>query len=200
MSIIDAAQKQQSVALPPPQTTVAMTLMQALRQRRSTREFDTRPLPRELFSTLLWAAFGINRPDGGGRTAPSAHNWQEITVYAALADGLFRYDAAKHALQPVASVDLRAFTGMQEFAAHAPLDLVYVADFSRMSEAGADERSFLAAADTGFIAQNVYLFCAAAGLASVVRGLVDRKKLAAAMGLGLHERIMLAQTVGFPGA
>ena len=114
-----------------------------------------------------------------------------------LAAGLFRYDAAGHALQPVAAADLRSFTGMQDFVGHAPLNLVYVADSSRMSDAGADERVFLAAADTGVIVQNAYLFCAATGLATVVRGLVDRKTLAATMGLGMHERIMLAQTVGF---
>ncbi len=200
MPIVSAVQNSQSIALPPPQTGPAATLMQALKQRRSTREFAPKPLPRDTLSTLLWAAFGINRPDSGGRTAPSARNWQEISVYAALADGLFRYDAAGHALQPVASADLRALTGMQDFVGHAPLNLVYVADFSRMSEAGADEREFLAAVDAGVIAQNVYLFCAATGLATVVRGLVDRKKLAAAMGLALHERILLAQTVGFPVA
>ena len=200
MSIVTAVQHSQSIALPPPQTGPAATLMRALKLRRSTREFAPKPLPREMLSTLLWVAFGINRPDSSGRTAPSARNWQEISVYAALADGLFRYDAAGHSLQPVAAGDLRTLTGMQDFVGHAPLNLVYVADFSRMSDAGAEERAFLAAADTGVIAQNVYLFCAAAGLATVVRGLVDRKKLSAAMGLGMHERIMLAQTVGFPAA
>lgn len=197
MPIITAMREQQSIALPPPQTEHEATLMQALKHRRSVREFAPKPLPREILSTLLWVAFGINRPGGPGRTAPSAHDWQEIGVYAALADGMYRYDAAGHALHPCASGDLRSLTGVQDFVGHAPLNLVYVADFSRMSDAGTEERVFLAAADTGVIAQNVYLFCAAAGLATVVRGLVDRKKLAAAMGLGLHERIMLAQTVGF---
>jgi SagB-type dehydrogenase family enzyme len=198
MSTSTAIPKPQSIALPPPQTEHAMTLMQALKHRRSAREFAPKPLPRETLSTLLWAAFGINRPADAGRTAPSAHNWQEIGVYAALADGIYRYDAAGHGLQLAASGDLRSLTGVQDFVGQAPLDLVYVADFSRMSDAGAEERAFFAAADTGFIAQNVYLFCAGAGLATVVRGLVDRKRLAAAMGLGMHERIMLAQTVGFP--
>lgn len=200
MPAITATPKQQSIALPPPQTEHATTLMQALKHRRSDREFAPKPLPRETLSTLLWAAFGINRQADAGRTAPSAHNWQEIGVYAALADGIYRYDAAGHALQLAASGDLRSLTGVQDFVGQAPLDLVYVADFSRMSDAGAEERAFFAAADTGFIAQNVYLFCAAAGLATVVRGLVDRKKLAAAMGLGMHERIILAQTVGFPAS
>ena len=200
MSIITAIQPANAMVLPQPQMEQAATLMQSLQRRRSTREFSRRPLPNDTLSTLLWAAFGINRHDSGGRTAPSAHNWQEICVYAVLASGIYRYEAARHLLQPVATGDLRELTGMQEFVAHAPLNLVYVVDFSRMSEAAADERVFLAAADTGVIAQNVYLYCAAAGLATVVRGLVDRKKLAAAMNLGLHERITLAQTVGFPVA
>ncbi|MEO8007690.1 MAG: SagB/ThcOx family dehydrogenase [Betaproteobacteria bacterium] len=200
MPITTAVQNPQSIPLPPPQTGQATTLMQALKHRRSTREFAPKPLPRDTLSTLLWAAFGINRPDSGGRTAPSAHNWQEIFVYAALADGLFRYDATGHSLQPVTAADLRALTGMQDFVSGAPLNLVYVADFSRTGETGAEEREFLAAADAGFIAQNVYLFCAATGLATVVRGFVDRKKLAAALGLGMHERIILAQTVGFPAS
>ena len=142
MSVITATQKQQSIALPPPQTEHAMTLMQALKHRRSAREFAPKPLPRETLSTLLWAAFGINRPADAGRTAPSAHNWQEIGVYAALADGIYRYDAAGHALQLAASGDLRSLTGVQDFVGQAPLDLVYVADFSRMSDAGAEERTF----------------------------------------------------------
>jgi SagB-type dehydrogenase family enzyme len=200
MPIVTADPKHASIILPPPETAGKMTLMQALMQRRSVREFDARALPIELLSTLLWAAFGVNRPDAGGRTAPSAHNWQEVGVYAALADGLYRYEPAAHALHRIVAGDLRALTGVQDFVGTAPLNLVYAADFSRMDDTGAEERAFLAAADSGFIAQNVYLFCAAAGLAAVVRGLIDRRRLAAAMGLGVQERILLAQTVGFPAA
>jgi SagB-type dehydrogenase family enzyme len=199
MSIIAAARRQQSsIVLGAPQTEDAATLMQALKQRKSTREFSPKPLPSETLSTLLWVAFGINRPQSSGRTAPSAHNWQEIAVYAAFGEGLYRYDAGAHVLESTADGDLRALTGMQDFVGQAPLNLVYVADFSRMSGADAEQRTFFAAADAAFIAQNVYLFCAASGLATVVRGLIDRKKLAAAMGLGVNERIVLAQTVGFP--
>jgi nitroreductase len=193
-----ANRKLPSIGLPAPQTDNAVSLMQALKHRRSTRQFSAMPLPGETLSTLLWAAFGINRPQSSGRTAPSAHNWQEIAVYAALGEGLYRYDAGAHALEPAADGDLRALTGVQDFVGQAPLDLVYVADFSRMSGASPEERTFFAAADAAFIAQNVYLFCASAGLVTVVRGLIDRKKLAAAMGLGVNERIVLAQTVGFP--
>jgi nitroreductase len=166
--------------------------------RRSTRAFSPRPLPQELLSTLLWAAFGINRSASGGRTAPSAHNWQEIDVYAALPDALYRYDARAHALNLSVSGDLRPLTGVQDFVGAAPLNLVYVADFSRMKDASETDRTFFAATDAAVIAQNVYLFCAAMDLAVVVRGLVDRKKLAPAMGLRRDQRIVLAQSVGFP--
>jgi SagB-type dehydrogenase family enzyme len=198
MSPAALAQGATEVALPPPQAAVPATLLEALRTRRSTREFASRELPRELLSTLLWCAFGINRPGSGGRTAPSAHNWQEIEVFAALRDGAYRYDARRHALQPVAAGDLRAATGLQDFVGSAPLNLVYVADFAKMGDASAEDRTFYAAADAGFVAQNVYLYCAAAGLACVVRGLVDRRKLAPLLKLTIDQRIVLAQTVGYP--
>ncbi len=185
------------IALPPPDTTGAMPLMQALRLRRSSREFLPRPLSNQVLSTLLWSAFGINRPETGGRTAPSAHNWQEIEVFAALPEGAYRYEPRSHALKLAVAKDLRAATGMQDFVATAPLNLVYVADFAKMVDASAEDRTFFAAAGAGGIAQNVYLYCASAGLGCVVRGLVDRRKLAPALQLRVDERIVLAQTVGY---
>jgi len=186
-----------AIVLPPPQTTGTVSLLQALRSRRSLREFSSRPLPLDVLSTLLWSGFGVNRPDSGGRTAPSAHNWQEIEVFAALPDGAYRYDARDHALRLVVAGDLRAATGVQDFVANAPLNLVYVADFGKMVDANAEDRTFYASADAGFVAQNVYLYCAAAGLACVVRGLVDRRRLAPALQLHIDQRIVLAQTVGY---
>lgn len=197
MSTSAIAQAERSLALPPPQATGTATLMHALRSRRSTREFASKPLPRAVLSTLLWSGFGVNRPASGGRTAPSAHNWQEIDVYAVLPEGAYRYDARDHALRLVVAADLRAATGVQDFVGTAPLNLVYVADFARMPDAGAEDRTFFASADAGFIAQNVYLYCATAGLACVVRGLVDRRKLAPLLELRVDQRIVLAQTVGF---
>jgi SagB-type dehydrogenase family enzyme len=154
----------------------------------------------EQLATLLWAGFGINRRDSGGRTAPSAHNWQEMDVYACVEQGCFRYDAREHRLARVKADDLRAATGRQDFVATAPLNLVYVADFARMAEASDEERTFFAGADAGCIAQNVYLCCAALGLVTVVRGLIDRARLAAALGLRPTQRIALAQSVGWPAA
>ena len=196
MSTTTLAQESRAIVLPQPQTAGGGDLLRALSARRSTRAFSPRPLPPPLLSTLLWAAFGINRAATGGRTAPSAHGWQEIDVYAALPDALYRYDASAHALLPAAAGDLRALTGTQDYVGSAPLNLVYVADFARMPQASEQDREFFAATDAAVIAQNVYLYCAAMNLAVVVRGLVDRKQLAPAMGLRLEQRIVLAQSVG----
>lgn len=183
--------------LPPSETMGGMPLMQALKERHSSREFADRPLPPQLLSNLLWAAAGVNRPDSGKRTAPSARDWREIDIYIATAEGAFVYDPNAHALRPVVARDLRALTGTQDFVGAAPLNLVYVADQRRMPEATVEDRNRNAAADTGFIAQNVYLYCASAGLATVVRGSVDRAALAGALGLAPMQRIILAQTVGY---
>jgi SagB-type dehydrogenase family enzyme len=187
-----------TMKLPLPQTTGGKPLLQAMQERRSAREFAAKPLTPQLLSNLLWAAAGVNRPESGHRTAPSARDWREIDIYVATADGAFVFDPNAHALRRVLARDVRALTGQQDFVATAPLNLVYVADLSRMAEADDVDRNRYAAADTGFIAQNVYLFCASAGLNTVVRGLVDRDALAAALGLRPHQQIVLAQTVGYP--
>ena len=162
------------------------------------REFGTQPLPQQVLSNLLWAANGVNRADSGKRTAPSARDWREIDVYVATAEGVYRYNPATHTLKRVAAGDIRRLTGVQDFVATAPVNLVYVADLNRMSDAGAEQKALYSATDTGFIAQNVYLFCTSAGLATVVRGSIDRAALGAAMGLGSHQQIILAQSVGYP--
>jgi SagB-type dehydrogenase family enzyme len=193
-----AAQETGAIWLPSPDTAGGMPLMQALKARHSTREFGSKPLPLQALSNLLWAAAGVNRPSSGARTAPSAHDWREIDVYAVTADGAYRYDPLSHSLMRVATGDLRHLTGIQDFVATVPVNLVYVADLDRMSGAGAEDKAFYSAADAGFIAENVYLYCASAGLAVVVRGLVDREALGAALGLAKHQRIILAQSVGYP--
>lgn len=192
------AQEAGTINLPPPETAAGMPLMQALKARHSTREFASKSLPPQVLSNLLWAASGVNRPESGQRTAPSAHDWREIDVYVATAEGAYRYDPPTHTLQRVVAGDIRKLTGVQDFVARAPLNLVYVADLERMSGASAEDKAFYSATDTGFIAQNVYLYCASAGLAVVVRGLVEREALGAALGLGKHQRIILSQSVGYP--
>jgi len=193
---IAPAGEMKPIELPDPQTKGGMPLMEALQIRKSTRDFSEEELPTQVLSNLLWAAFGVNRPESGKHTAPSARNWQEIDVYVALENGLFLYDAVSHSLNPVLPEDLRAQTGMQDFVGRAPVNLVYVADYTRMGDASDDQKRMYAAADAGFIAQNVYLFCASEGLGTVVRGALDREALAKAMKLGPEQHVTFAQTVG----
>lgn len=196
---LTSGQELEAVQLLEPQMDAGRPLMQVLKDRSSSRTFSTEKLPKQVLSNMLWAAFGVNRPDAGNRTAPSAMNWQEIDIYVATADGLYLYDAKTHALKPVLAEDIRALTGGQPFVREVPVNLVYVADFSRISKAEDDDKVFYSAADTGFISQNVYLYCASEGLATVVRGLVDRSALAKTMRLRPDQRVILAQSVGYPG-
>ncbi|KPJ88754.1 MAG: nitroreductase [Gammaproteobacteria bacterium SG8_11] len=186
------------IKLPEPVMTGGKPLMQALKERHTTREFSSKALSKQDLSNLLWAAGGVNRPASGKRTAPSARDWREIDIYVTLREGVYRYDANNHALLLVRNEDLRAATGLQDFVAQAPVNLVYVADLNRMEGASPENKTLYIGADTGFIAQNVYLFCASEGLATVVRGSVDREALAKLLGLGKHQQISLAQTVGYP--
>jgi SagB-type dehydrogenase family enzyme len=195
---IAIAQEADLMKLPAPETEGGMPLMQALKQRHSTRELREDALPLQVLSNLLWAASGVNRPQTGQRTAPTARDWREIDVYVALANGTYRFEPDTHALRRVLPQDLRALTGTQDFPARAPVNLVYVASLDRMHGTTDEHRQLYSATDTGFIAQNVYLYCASAGLATVVRGSVDREALGAALGLGPAQRVILAQSVGYP--
>lgn len=192
------AQDFKAIELPKPQLDGGRPLMQVLRDRHTTRDFSTEKLPMQVLSNLLWAAFGINRPNTGGRTAPSAMNWQEIDLYVATVDGLFLYDAKANLLKPVVKEDVRALTGSQQFVKDAPVNLIYVSDLARTNRASSGDRDLYTGADAGFISQNVYLFCASEGLATVVRGSVDRPALAKVMKLRAEQRIILAQSVGKP--
>lgn len=185
-----------SIALPAPNTRGGLPLMQALAQRQSLREFAPEPLPLPLLSNLLWAAAGLNRPELGGRTAPSAMNAQEVDVYVALPNGLYRYAALGHALHLVRAIDVRRVTGYQDFVDTAPLDLILVADYSRMKLVPVAQRMAYACTCAGAMAQNVYLYCASEDLATVIRAWLDRDALAKAMGLGNDQQVLLSQTVG----
>jgi len=192
------AEELKPIELVTPQVDVGKPLMKALKDRSSSRSFSQEKLSNQVLSNLLWAAFGINRPDSGKRTAPSARNWQEIDIYVAMADGLYLYEAKNHILKPVVSGDLRPMTGNQHFVKDAPVNLIYVADFSKMGDAAKDDKVLYSGADTGFISQNVYLYCASQGLATVVRGWVDRDECAKALNLGPDQYVTYAQTVGYP--
>jgi SagB-type dehydrogenase family enzyme len=186
-----------AIKLPAPDRRGGLPLMEAIAKRRSSREFAKTPLPLPVLSSLLWAAFGRNRRDGG-RTAPSAINAQEIDVYVALPAGAYLYDAESHSLQLIAASDLRRVTGYQDFVDEAPLDLVFVADHSRMKLIPVSQRESYASVAAGAIAQNVYLFAASAGLATVIRAWIDRSAIADALGLNHDQAVLLSQTVGYP--
>jgi nitroreductase len=184
------AQELKPIALPKPQMDGGKTVMQALAERKTTREFSEQALSPQMLSNLLWAAFGVNREKaeraGVGRTAPSAMNRQEVQLYVLLPEGVYLYDAQPHVLKPVAAGDIRAKAGATQ-AAKAAVTIVYVAD----SDAGS------AAVDTGFIGQNVYLFSAAFGLNAWFRagGVAE---LAGPLKLTEKQRVLYAQTVGYP--
>ncbi|PTX90782.1 SagB/ThcOx family dehydrogenase [Opitutus sp. ER46] len=182
----------QDLTLPAPHKTGGMPLMEAFAKRSSARAYDARELSDQQLGDLLWAAWGVNRADGK-RTAPSANNRQENEVYVLLRKGAYAYDAAKHALRLVAAEDLRPLVKGVE----APVILLYVADLAKRGPSG-DARKNVAAVDTGFIGQNVYLYCASEGLATVYRGGGDRTALATALKLAADQTIIALQPVGFP--
>jgi SagB-type dehydrogenase family enzyme len=189
----------QRLELPLADNTRGRPLMQVLSERQSQREFATTPLALSSLSDLLWAAAGINRPSLGGRTAPSALNAQEVDVYVALPEGLYRYEPHEHVLLLVSANDIRRVTGYQDFVDTAALDLIFVADHSRLKLVPASQRESYAFTAAGAMAQNVYLYCASEGLATVIRAWIDRDSLADVIGLGADHQVLLAQTVGYPG-
>ena len=185
------------IKLVSPNMEGGIPLMDALRLRKSVRDFSAEELSDQDLSNLLWAAFGINRPDSGKRTAPSAVNWQEIEIFIAMKSGVYLYQASDHSMNLVLSEDIRALTGKQDFVSQAPVNLIFVADYDKITRAEESQKMFYSAADTGFISQNVYLFCASEKLGTVVRGLVDREALSKKMNLRPNQKIEFAQTVGY---
>jgi nitroreductase len=183
--------------LPAPRSTGGKPLIEALKSRHSTREYSDRPLPRQILADLLWAAFGVNRPNGD-RTAPYWRHVMVMDIYVAMADGVWLYEPKTHTLLSHLPDDIRAQTGTQDFVASAPLNLIYVAHGERMQDVNPEERRLYASVDAGFIGQNVYLFCASENLATVFRGSVDTVKLGRALQLPDQQFVTFAQTVGFP--
>ena len=189
---------QREIGLPPAQTTGGMPLMEALAGRQSQREFSSAALAPQQLSNLLWACAGVNRPEVGGRTAPSAMDSQEVDLHVAMAGGLYRYEPRTHRLALSVAADVRRVTGYQDFVDEAALDLVYVGELDRMKLVPAALREGYACVAAGAMSQNASLYCASQGLATVIRAWLDRDSLARAMSLNADQRILLAQTVGHP--
>jgi nitroreductase len=187
----------QSIDLPAPQKTGGLPLMEALAKRSTARAFDAKELSPRQLSSLLWAAFGINRPDGK-RTAPSARNFQETDIYVLLKQGAYVYSAKSNKLDLVVAEDIRVLGGTQAFVTNAPVTLIYVADLSKMGGGSNEDKKNTANIDVGYISQNVYLFCASEGLVTGARGSVDRAALGPRLKLRPDQMIILAQSVGYP--
>ena len=202
-----------AIDLPLPAHDRDLPVFAALERRKTTREISARPLPTQLMSNLLWAAWGVNRKTGPfgvpGRTAASASNSQEIDLYVALGEGVYLYDGLNHRLTPVIAGDLRAGAltpGQRGVDANAPVQLIYVVDVHRLTHtAGLEEpglhdpevqKSYYYV-DTGLIAGNVYLFAASQGLAAWFHN-CDRSGLARRLALRAEQRVLFAQSVGYP--
>ncbi len=197
---------EQAIHLPEPQKTGGKPLMDCLRERHSTREYSTREIPLQELSNLLWAAFGLTREHAGtgigipgSHSAPTACNSQAIDIYVGLADGVYLYEPHTNELRGVLAEDIRPhlYVKEQAFVMDAPVNILYVANRSRMVMADDWAWQAFTYADTAFIAENVYLYCASAGLETVVRAMVDRDKLADVLRLGPDQMVTLAQTVGY---
>jgi len=182
----------QDIELPAPRKTGGMPLMEALDKRSTARTFDSRELTNQQLSDLLWSGFGINRPDGK-RTAPSARNGQELELYVLLKQGTFAYDAQKNLLRQISAEDLRPSINRVQ----APVILLFLADLTKRGETG-DKRKDVAAVDSGFISENIYLYCASEGLATGYRGGFDRTTLVPKLNLKPDQEIIAVQPVGYP--
>lgn len=180
----------QDIQLPAPDKSGGKPLMQALSHRKSTRSYQDKELSRQQLSDLLWAANGFNRDDK--RTAPTANNRQELELYVTTKHGVYFYDARNHLLKEVKKGDHRAQAGMQDYVATAAVNLIFVSD---MEKATAKEFAY---ADCGFVAQNVYLYCASEELGCVIRGSVNKDMLAQLLNLEPGFEVLLSQSVGYP--
>ena len=192
------SQDLQDIKLNNPDKSRGSAVMKALSDRESVREYDTKELSLQDLSDLLWAANGINRPDGK-RTAPSAMNRQEIDVYVVNKDGAYLYDAATNTLKGLTKGDFRkAVAASQDFAAKAPVSIVLVANLEKLGDPAAANTRITAGMDAGIVSQNINIFCAAVGLATVPRGTMNQDELKTILKLSDNQSLMLNNPVGFP--
>lgn len=184
--------------LPAPVEGMDAPLIFALQQRRTIRNIREEELPIGLVSSLLWSAYGINRPEEGRRVAPSAVNVQEFDIYLFDRQGIYLYNAEKNTLSMVTEGDHRAEISQQKHFAQAPVSIVLVANYDRMKVfKEKDVRDFYAAVDCGYISQNIYLFCSSAKLATVACGAIEREHLEKLIGIK-NGKALIAHPVGFP--
>ncbi len=201
---ITLAEEPKTIQLLTPQAGGDSPLMQLLWKRQSTKAFSPKPLPIEVLSNLLWAAFGINRPNGKrtaayGAAAMKSMDQQDIDIYVIFPDGVYFYEPKLNQLKRVVAEDLRGLAGTQPYVKEAPVNLIYVSDQGKMKDTLSDQEKFVTSfAEAGLISQNVYLYCASEGMATAVRAWIDRPALSKAMQLRPEQKIILGQPVGYP--
>jgi hypothetical protein len=192
-------QERKAKELPKPHQEGGKPLMTALKLRHSTREYAAKALSAQQLSNLLWAGFGVNRPSGD-RTAPTWRHLIVLDLYVALPDGAWLYDAKAHQLQPVLPDDIRADTGTQAFVGSAAANVVFVGRGEAMGDVSDEDKRLWASCNAGFVAQNIYLYCASEGLASVFRASANRDRLGKILKLPATQFVIAAQSVGYPKA
>ncbi len=182
--------------LPPAERGGGRPFMEVLNERKTTRHFSERELEPHLLSGLLWAANGINREDDGKRTAPSARDMREIDIYIITPQGAYLYMPEGHQTKLIKAGDFRKeAAGRSEFAASAPIILVFVANAKKMEKMDAAAKDAYAHIDCGYVSQNVYLYCASENLATVALGGVDKEGMTKILDLK-EDKVILSQPVG----
>lgn len=197
ISITNISLAQDLIKLPEPDKKGGIPLMQAINERQSGRNFIDKDLTQQQLSDLLWAAYGINRPESGKHTIPTSRNRQDIEVYITTSNGVFFYHPEDHALMPISDLDKRELSGVQDFVKVAAVNLIYVSDFDKLGNSSDDIKTMTAATHCGFIGQNVYLYCASEGLISVFRAMIDKDKAAELLKLESNKHVIYSQSVGY---
>lgn len=197
IAIANVSLAQDLIKLPKPNKDGGMPLMQAINERQSGRDFVDRDLTEQQLSDLLWAAYGINRPESGKHTIPTSRNRQDIEVYITTKDGVFFYNPEEHALIQISDQDQREKAGLQDFVKVASVNLIYVSDFDKLGDSSDDIKTMTAATHCGFIGQNVYLYCASEGLISVFRAMIDKNEAAKLLQLDGNKHVIYSQSVGY---
>ena len=198
MNISSFAQNDGNIKLPAPNTSGGQPIMDVLKNRVSKREFLAKEFSLQQLSDLLWAADGINRPESGKRTAPTARNWLDVDLYIVTHQGIYFYQPTDFVLKLIKSGDYMKETGKQDFVADAPLNIIIVSNTRKMENVPQENKALYAGIHAGSVSQNIYLYCTSFGLNTVTRRALDVDALAKIMGLSPDQMIVLAQTVGFP--
>ena len=210
--VSDVATGLHAIALPKPTPGRDKSVFAALRGRKTVRNISERKVSSQTLSNLLWSACGVNRKEGPfgtpGITAASASNSQEIDLYVAMQEGVYRYDSAAHSLIPVLAEDQRVLAigkGQGKAGAKAPVRLIYVVNIEKFSKAGFQEpglwdletQKAYYYVDTGLIAGNVYLFAASQGLAAWFHN-CNKEELSERLRLGKDQKVLFGQSIGYP--